>query len=806
MITRIRELRAEASTGTSHAQAQAAVGLIRVVLQHAALSLAEWVIDRFHNGNHAVDHEFDLAELRAPSDGTLVEVLLNLVVIAENLGWTGLAQMIWAPVAGDRPAQQFSTAQNATLESVLRGYVGWRNDDVFGHGLPNEEDHQGLLDVLAVLTERLAPVLPHLEADGVLVLNGPRSQVLPLKVLRAFERDLVCYRTIRMVPNGRCIVRAQRQLSLTSSTEVTWEADDILAFRARSEKSYSLWETGDSSWCPFVMVPSRMTYHFSGRLLELQQLKEWANDVDSRACMLYGDGGMGKTTLAVEFVHRLLDGTIASDWTPEMVTFYTAKQTRWGINGIEHIRASAGSVVDLAAEVYRGLSGKPADRTWFDKSVDSVVDKLAGYLAEWKIDRRRHLLIIDNTETMAADETDVRALASHVLKLARRVGRILITSRRREPIEAHQIEVPALAADESVILLRSRAAELSRQPILQAGDSKLRQIAAKLGNRPLTLEVFLQTLSDDRIGLDRALDRVVQMERKDLGEFLYTDAWRRFSPRIQAVLLLMTRVSDLHDEALVKLCCQQAGVSLMDAYDALSESRGIADVRRSDGHVEVVINSDFLLFATHKQVRVDGVVTPTDLSVATVKRRYLEFLKNKSAKVQDRISVAFRTPYARMAWQAFRDGRFDECESAYEMAVVDDPDNGPLFGRYAYALFTMRRHEDALTKANEATRLAPADAECWFTKGLIEGRLGRAAEAEPSLARATALGKAVHLCQLQLAYAFANASPPQITDAFAALVSAKQLPGTERSDLERRHLAEIRMLEYRLTRRARPTL
>lgn len=803
MIERILELRTKAAEGPSEGQAQAAVGLIRIILQHSAVALAEWVIDRFHRTHQAAEHEIDLAELRAPSDGTLVEVLLNLVVIAENLGWTGLAQMIWSPVSADRPAHQFSTAQNATLESVMRGYVGWRNDDVFGHGLPNEDDHRGLLDVVDLLCERLSPVVPKLDDIGFLYLDPPAGGTLRLKVLRVLDGDLVCYRSIRMVPNGRCIVRAQRQVSLTHSVDVTWEAEDVLAFRARSERAYSLWETGDPSWCPIVMVPSRVTQHFSGRRAELLQLSEWADDLDSRACMLYGDGGMGKTTLAIEFVHRLLDGSISSDWRPEMVTFYTAKQTRWGINGVEYIRATAGNVTDMAAEIFRGLSGQAADRSWFDKSIDGVVDKLSGYLAEWQIDRKRHLLIIDNTETMAADESEVRALASHVLKLARRVGRILITSRRREPIEAHQIEVPALAADESVALLRSRAKELHRQPILQAGDSKLRQIAAKLGNRPLTLEVFLQTLNDDRIGLDGAFNRVVQMERKDLGEFLYTDAWRRFSPQVQHLLLLMTRVSDLHDEALLRLCCQQARVSLMDAYDALSESRGIANVRRADGHIEVVLNSDFLQFAADKQVRIDGAVMPSDTAVGTVKRRYLEFLKSKSAKVPDRISVAFRTPYARMALQAFRDGRLDECESAYEMAVVDDPENGELFGRYAYALFTMRRYEDALAKAKAATRLASTDAECWFVKGMVESRLGWPSDAEESLARAESLGKAVHLCRLQLAYAYANATPPRVADAFAALVSARQIPGTERSDQEKRHLAEVRMLEYRLAREVR---
>jgi tetratricopeptide (TPR) repeat protein len=805
MKERILQLAADAESRNAAVKTEAAVGLIRIVLQHVCLSLAEWIIDRFHStANLVQNQEVDLSELRAPSEGTLVDVMLNLIVVAENLGWTGLAKTMWSPVPAARSAAKFSSYPTATLESILRGYVAWRNNEVFGHGLPNEEYRGELLDVVRLLVERCEAILPQIGDAGRHAIRGPSGEILHLKVLRSVGGDLVCYRQIRMVSNGRCVVRAQRQVSLEKSEDVAWEAEDILAFRARDDRTYSLWETGDVAWCPLVMIPGRLTHHFRGRKSEISQLTDWVNDTDSRACMLYGDGGMGKTTLALEFVHRLLDGGITSNWKPEMVTFYTAKQTVWGIDGVKYIRASAGTVNDLAAEVYRTLSGEVADRAWFDRPADAVVDKLAGYLAEWRIDRKKHLLVLDNTETMAADDDEIRALANHVLRLARKVGRILITSRRREPIEARLIEVPAFEPDESVALLRSRATELGRQPILQAGDAKLRQIAAKLGNRPLTLEVFLQTLSDDRIGLDRAFERVLRMERQDLGEFLYADAWRRFVPRIQALLLFMTRVSDVHDEALIKLCCQQAGVVIMDAYDALSGSRGIASVSRIDGHIQVVLNNDFLQFSEGKEVRVDGNVMPTTTAIDTIKRRYIEFLKGKSARVQSRVSVAFRTPYARMAYQAFKEGRYDECENAYEMAVAEDADNGALYDRYAYALFTMRRFEDALSKAKEATRFAPTDGECWFTRGLIESRLGDAAAAESSLARARAHGKAGHLCHLQLAHAYANSVPPRVADGFAALVGARQIDAPEPDDLKRKHLGEVRMLEYRLARFAAP--
>jgi len=795
MRDQVRRLRGQIDAITPSTQSQAAIALIRILLQHAVLTLAEWVVERIHRAHHGVlDHEVDFSDLRAPTDGTLVDVFLKTTIIAENLGWNGLAALAFDRVADGRAASQFSTRGAPTLESVLRGFVAWRNDSVFGHGVGNG-DPVALVDLIDLLLDRFDRVLPAVNGDGRFELRRSPGDELTLKVLRPYGGDLVCYRNIYMVASGHCVVRAQRLMSLTKWEEVSWEAEDVLAFRARAEKTYSLWETGEPKWCPIVLVPSRLTHHFKGREEELARLVEWANDEDSRVCMLYGDGGMGKTTLAVEFVHRLLDGSVSSAWRPEMVTFYTAKKTRWGLDGLEFIRSSDGTINDLAAEIYRRLSGKSADLNWFNKSADSTIDRLATFLGEWKIKRDAHLLILDNTETMATDEKDVRTLAKHVWKLARKVGRVLITSRRSEPIQAQPIDVPPLAPEESIALLRLWAEELSCQPIQQSGDPSLLKIASQLGNRPLTLEVFLRTLKDGD-SLDDAFKRVQLMEQKDLGEFLYDDAWRRLRPVVRSLLQLMAAVADHHDEELVRLCCEQAGVLIVDAYAALAESRGIATVRRVDGHTEVIFNSDFLQFVAGKGV-------PEQPTVDRIRARYANLLKSKWSDGRDRLNIAYRSPYARAAAQALREGRFDDAVQEYQSALKIDPQNGPLFERYADALFLERQYEEALLYAEEGTRLAAADAECWFTRGVIESRLGRFEEAEASFDKAKAQGKPAYLGALQLAHAYATAQPPRVAEGFAALAVANDIPTAERgTSAGRKHLAEASLLSRKLVRLA----
>lgn len=804
MRSQLRRLIEVASKQPPLEKSQSALALTRIALQHLCLGLAEWILHRYRLDERLeLDPDIPFSDLRMPSDGTLAAALPRLLVAAENLGWVGITRPFWAALPTGRPALRLLGGGQGTLEKVLGAFVAERNDGVEGHGIPGARDADAMIDVARLLEERLGHALPVMSTENRFSLPDPPRQPLALSLLRPSGGDLLCYREIRAKPGGKCQIRAQRMESLTDRREEIWESIDVLDVRASAWPLYRDLRTGDPEWRPLVLVPDRLTAHFRGREQQIADLIDWCNDSESRACMLFGDGGIGKTTLILEFVHRLLDGTVSTPWRPELITFYTAKQTRWGFDGLELLRPAPGNVVDLAVSVFRGLSDEAADRAWFDKSAEQVIDRISTYLAsEWGIKKHEHLLILDNTETMASSDEDVRLLAKHVMLLSRKVGRVVLTSRRREPIEARQIEVPPLAPAEAVALLRSRGLELGRTPILQAGDAKLRHICERLGSRPLVLEVFLQVLRDHGLSLERAYDRVLQMERQDLGEFLYADAWRRFSARVRDLLLLMTRVADALDEPLIKLCCQAASVSVQEAHDAIAESRGIASVTRIDGQLQVVFGPDFLRYMASKEDWTREV--PLLEAVSLVRRRYDEFLRSRDAKIMDRVSLAYRRPFARVAWLAFREERWADCEYYYELAVTEDPTNGLLFDRYAYFLFTRRRFEEARAKADEAIRHAPNDAEPWFTRGMIAARLGHEDQASASLKRAEALGKPRHLCHLQLAYALVNAKPSPIPEAQAALTEAQRsLPQNSPPYLREKHLREVRALETRVSAIAR---
>lgn len=766
-----KRLASEAERRNAH------IALLRIILQSACFTLIEVILERRRRSRkqEISFKKLPTEALYTPADGTLFSSLLEMLVIAGNENLSTYARSFWKESADARSCWRLlQKTERHNAERLISALIVIRNDGVEGHGLPGENDIEAECDALQFIIEALSPILPKIaECNQLYEFTFPNNEVYRLKSLRPFDGCLSCYRVIKKISPGRCVFKVQIERGWFNREDNSYEAPDVLETEYIGDSlKYEIKKSYNPEWSPLTLIPDRLTVDFTGRHKELEELKEWADDLESRACMLYGDGGIGKTTLAVEFVWRLLEGTIQSEFKPELITFFTAKKTRWGINGLEIIRLDQVGVAEVAMFIPKYLDGKELDKSWFTKSPSELVQALSGYLSQdWGVAKASHLLILDNTETMASNDDEVRMLSKQISELSRRVGRVLLTSRRREAIEANQIEIKPLSSDESVEILRARATALERKPIIHASKSTLAKYAKQLGNKPLVLEVFVQALGENGIGLQQAFDRVMRMQSQDLGEFLYTDAWNRISESMKKLLLLMTRVSEVHDDTLLKLCCGTANISVLEAYEALEESRGIAQLSKFDGNSQILFSPEFLKFCANRTLEINGNTFPNDAQVEKVRERYSGFLRNRSSMIIDRVAKAYRHPYARVAHTHFKDNRLDDCEFFYELAVNSDTGNGWLYDRYAFFLCTKRsnRLNEALDWSKKATQLIPDDPDVWFTKGAIESRLGIPNEAKISLERSSSLGKHEHLCLLQLAYAYANQKPANLPLSIEAL-------------------------------------
>lgn len=801
MRRRIDQLTNEAKLLKSEAERyQAALALFRIVLQYATTSCAEWIVSRIVAGADP-QSPLPIDKLLRPADGDLVATLSELVVAAENLGWNHLHECLWKRVANDRPAMRLVDERPAHLEQLLLSFVSKRNNSVAGHGIIGDFDTEADLDLISLCLDQLAPLLPTwYESSQTLLLSGPKdgNSSVQIRLLKVINGTLICYREIKRLPGARCRILAQQQLTLSQRCDVAYEVDDLLAAAAvtATYPNIDVIPTKDVAWRPWGRIPERTTEadEFVGREAQLRELAEWFDDTGSRACQIYADGGLGKTTLALEFLHRLFEGRQKTVWKPDLITYYSAKQTRWGLNGLERISAEVHGISDAPIQIVRGLEGPALDRSWFTLEPFPLFAKAQSLLMSYGIKREQHLLILDNTETLIRSQADAQVLGKQVTELTRRIGRVVVTSRRREDFEARPIEVPALSDDEAEALLRKRGGKLNRVAIKQAGQSTLRKYARRLGNKPLVLEVFVQTLSDSSIALKAAFERVLRMQERDLGDFLFDDAWNRFSSELKLLLLLMARISDEHDEFLLKLCCHEVRLSVMEAERALHESKGIASINRFSGERQISLNHDFVRFCSGRTMTtVGGQLVDLQAMAARVKKRYDGMVRSAQFEIKDGVSPAFRHAMAKAAYVANRERRFDDALLYFEEAVEADRDNAALRDRFAHFLLRQRHYDEAHEQAHAATSKEPKQPEYWFTRGMIEARRGKLEAALAFLQKAEDLKKPAHLCDVQRAHAYLKHSPADPGRAMEALRRAEKVPqGTVLRD---QHLAEVRRLQ-----------
>lgn len=799
MIRRLKAYFSEVRSLESDAEFSAHKdALIRVSLQYVVFALAEWVVDRAKpSSGPPLSQDIDFQNLRKPADGTLSQMLSKLVVECENLGWKGISKVVWGATPAGQAYERLLISEPSNLEGLLLAHVRRRNDGA-GHGLPGGYDREAEESLISNILAKLEPIVPVEQANLVLAAHG--AGALKLKLLRPLG-GIYVVRQIKPTKAGQCVVQVQIQRSLEERQEHSYETEDILLDAPEfKNETLDYVRTEVDGWEPLASVPDPLTEAFSGRDDELEQLRDWFNYLDSKACLVFGDGGMGKTTLVVEFLARLMDGRVVASWRPDLIFFYTAKRTRWGLEGLETINPAIAGASDIALSLARAIEGA-VGREWYSLDSAAAISRVATVLQSYGLDRNQVLLVIDNAETLAQNDEDVVALSKALRALTRHVGRVIVTSRRREHLEAQTLEIPPLSDDESESLLRKRAAVLRIRHILQAGSGTLRSYARKLGCKPLVLEVFVQSLTEPETSLEKAFARVQQMQNQDLGEFLYADAWQRLGEPLRRLLLLMSRIGEVHDEILLKLCASECGVSVLEAQRAIDESRGIASVSRVAGGLHVAFTPEFMRFCSERTTTFNGKPFPQDAAIEKVGRRYQHFQASANKHVFDRTGMAFRHPLARAAYRAASNGNDAEAEVWYELAVGTDSSNAALHDRYAYFLMSRGQLARARDRAASAVQLEPSVAEFWFTKGIIESKEGRGEEAISSLGRAQKLGKPPHLCALQQAYAYTKLNPPDYSNARAALLTATNVPADD--PYKHKHQGEVDRLRRRISAEAR---
>lgn len=740
---------------------------VRVLLQNAAMAAFEFC--HAQSSSETIPTLADIsARLFASNDGDLVSTVEDLLYLLRDGGWSACAPGWHAP--GPRPSG--GGRSTAPLRERAQEWVRFRNNRP-GHGITNmaviASAMTWLPSLAADLLEDLADILPQrVNQTDALELKHPTG-AQPLRLPRLHDGNPILVRNIK---RRGSVFRVEFQtLHPRISDAAYFDIDDstplVVAHMRRSSRfvSKALSMEDGTTWRPTVLLPQRQTVRFRGRRNELDELTRWFNEVYSRACLVLGEGGIGKTTLVLEFLNGLLENPpVDLTWRPNVICFFSAKQTRWGANGLEQIGGVSSNIAEAARLLARLLEDR-LDRSWFDTAARGVIDRTTQLFRSAGLKRDDVLLILDNTETLARtreEESEFNQLVDHVTS---RLGRVLMTSRRRETVEARLIRIDPLDEQTAIDLLRSLAGDYGAEALRVAGDATLRRVARQLGGKPLLLDVLARLIGVLGISIENGMQRVLAKAAADLGSFLFDDAWARINEGDRDVFLVIGQLGDDVDGECVGWACSEVGVPHSTWLEAFEETR-FGSLVDYGTHYDLALSvgmSEFLAkryaqLRAEQRCRIDSIV-------AQVQQRRRQLLEAQSFEVTDRVHMAFRTNAAKMAKRADRDGNPQDAVVWFQQAIEDDSENAALFDRFAWYL--MVRAPDlhrARTIAERACAIDRQDQDAHFTNGMIAARLGDIAEADRLLGVAVSLGKPSHLCALQRARAridsLATITPP----------------------------------------------
>jgi len=296
--------------------------------------------------------------------------------------------------------------------------------------------------------------------------------VSPSQALSEFTSAAAAF--LSGVPEGEAVERLRRLLGLTGRLAADAVIGGTVA-RIRYPGSE-----------PQIFEAQARNARFTGREADLVRLREQLRDVGTGnvpPVALQGLGGIGKTQMALEFVHRFKTNYDLIWWIDcGQPAFVDAKLSDLG----ERLRESIGLNV---------LPSATATET-----ARQVLDLLSRGGLRW-------LLVFDNAE-------EVGAIVPLVPKGG---GHVLITSRSRAWAEngARPVPVDVFTREESVAHLRQRVPEMP--------DDEARQIAAAVGDLPLAVATAAALLAETGYTVSDFLEQLARQPQRALSVVTLAD-------------------------------------------------------------------------------------------------------------------------------------------------------------------------------------------------------------------------------------------------------------------------------------------
>lgn len=718
--------------------------ILRSLLQCLSISALETVIQATPSVDEDLDLKPFLDRFGQPSDGLPIEILDALVPRIRSLVFRGYLHGWY----------ETSPETQSSLVDDLQEWVAFRNGRP-AHGVLDAPTTNSWSTKTSSLIHRILAntdgVLPVATRSELVVHIGELSVSINTPLLVS-EHAVV----IKRIVSRKGILKAHGHLlSWTDAREFTSDLSQGNVFSAESKAVEKFRWTEvpvhDKSFLLLNNIPSRQTSTFVGRGKELDKLKAWMGDIiDSRACLVFGDGGFGKTTLVLEFFNSLLEGAIQAEFPlPSVISFYTAKRTKWTEEGLIHFKGISEAMEDSVRELLYSLS-PVLGKEWYKHEGRSLIDKAAQAFSDEGFTRNDVLLIIDNTETLATSQVDAQELGDFISMVARKIGRVVITSRRREILNAEPLPVSQLSESEAFLLLQKLGSEYGARAVTQAGEARLRSVCSQLMCKPLLIDTLVRYIARSSSGLQDGLDQILKKTNDELLEFLYEDAWARMNTSVQKVFMTLVSLASPLDGKCVGDVCTQLGVLHAEFQGSLGETYFSTIVDRGDSYdLEIVELAKEFFRQKKKKLPAEDAESIDKIALKVDKQATVRFEIEKSYRT-DRVADGFRNEYAKAAKIAMIKRDYTSACENFELALLEEPLNAALNERFASFLFrTLSKANAAYPYAERATVLDEHSADAWLTFGLIKYKLGDLEGGDQAIDKSLKFGKTEQLCSLR---------------------------------------------------------
>ena len=718
-----------------------AVSLLRSILQYAAIAAYEKIDAAGDLDPH--DQLTIIRLLRNPTESASTEVLSRLIPHLRDVVQPSFCSGWFEPLDGT------STPLSLIMQKWIASLRNGRSANVREKFSIIEHSLEVFADALPIVSETYD--LKHdvnnyqFDSASLRLINNESVLIQRIRGRRGVWQ--VDYQTLNPYGSTEGTYSLPKESPLLTQVEAADSRFTTIRIPVfHTEPPMEIWE-------PDVLLPTRQTYHFQGRKDQLHELLEWYNNTERKMCLVRGDGGIGKTTLVLEFLHEILEhSTFDVRYFPEVICFYTAKLTMWTPDGFKRLNVTTGepTIVDALMQLVSYVQTSPK-KEWYALDVDSLIDQVAQELSEQGKTPANILLILDNTETLALQASKERELHRLLNFVSENIARVIVTSRRAEAIIAQHIVVPELDENSAVNLLGALAAEDSVAALKNANLNTLKRSAKLLNYKPLLLEVFVKHLTRPGVTIDSAIGKVQSSAGGSLGRFLYEDAWERLSEKSRKIFVVLSMIQRPLDHHTVGWACRELETLVTDWIDAYMETHfGSYNDYGAAGYDIVFVPEAVNFF----QSQMGQFGTEDQKSLAAIVNKvaglYDQMKAGESAYRPDRIDNAFRTPAAKAARLCANQNKLEEADTWYQEAISQEPKNSELFDRYAYFLtIYMKDYKRAAEVAREAIRCDGDNEEALYTTGCIEYRLSNLERGDSYMDRARNAGKPIQLCLME---------------------------------------------------------